>query len=154
MKTRHPAGAPGFTLIEVLVALVIVAFGMSAVLAALTGAANNTMRQREATFAAWVGFNQLATERLKVALPAIGTKEGDVEFAGSRWHWLQTVTDMEAPGVKRIMIQVRPAGDAAASDSWAATVMGFRGDALQSPLDVIGGWDNAGGPPPPPQPGG
>ena len=99
----------GFTLIEVLVALVIVAFGMGAVLAALSSAAESVMRLREQSFAEWVGFNQLATTRLKATLPATGTTSGDVEFAATHWQWQQTVTKMDIPGLMRITIRVRSA---------------------------------------------
>jgi general secretion pathway protein I len=138
----------GFTLVEVLVALVIVALGMGAVLTALTSAADNTTRMREQTFAEWVGFNQLSTERLQATLPATGGKEGDVDFAGSRWHWQETVEGMDVPGLKRITVRVRHADSpqaaaktSAANVAWLATVMGFRGDAIQSPLDVLANWD-------------
>ena len=160
---RTPPHNHGFTLVEVLVALVIVAFGMGAVLTALTSAADNASRMREKTFAEWVGLNQLATERLQATLPANGGKEGDVEFAGSRWHWQETVEAMDIPGLKRITIQVRHADStqsrpnapktAAASVAWLATVMGFRGDAIQSPLDVLSNWDGAGNITPAPTPG-
>ena len=174
---RLPPPARGFTLVEVLVALVIVAFGMGAVLASLSSAADSVMRLREKSFAAWVGFNQLATTRLQATLPASGSTEGDVEFATAQWHWQQTVGAMDIPGLRRITIRVRRASDTtarpgssgagAANDNWLATVMGFRGDALQSPLDVLQGFDGGGqntrpgggpGPapgstPPPPAPG-
>ncbi len=144
----------GFTLVEVLVALVIVALGMGAALKALSSAADSTARLREKTFAEWVGFNQLSTERLKVALPVAGTKQGDLDFASQRWHWEQTVADMDVPGLKRITILVRHADDSgtprgaaqgvAAGVDWLATVVGFRGDALQSPLSILQGFDGAG----------
>ena len=144
----------GFTLIEVLVALVIVALGMSAVLSALTSAADNTGRLREKSFAEWVGLNQLANARLAAAQPSRGKSEGDVDFAGGRWHWVQQVTKIEIPGVQRIEIQVRrlpgaakeesgekAAASASAGDNvpdkgppdWLATVTGFRGDQIGSP---------------------
>ena len=97
----------GFTLIEVLVALIIVAFGMSAVFVALTSAANSTMRLREKSFAEWVGFNQLSTVRLSASAPLVGTSEGDAVFAGIRWHCLQTIENMQIPGLLRVTIQVR-----------------------------------------------
>ena len=159
-----PPRSRGFTLVEVLVALVIVAFGMGAVLAALTSAADNVTRLREKTYAEWVGFNQLAIVRLQATLPATGENEGDVDFAGSRWHWQQTVEGMDVPGLKRVTIRVRradsdrlepgPPKAGATNGSWVATVMGFRGDAIQSPLDVISNWDGAGGVNPSPAPGG
>jgi general secretion pathway protein I len=147
VKTRR-----GFTLIEVLVALLIVALGMGAAFKALSSAAENAIQMRERTFAAWVGFNQLATTRLKPGIPVTGTQEQDVEFAGARWHWLQTIDDMQLAGVKRITIQIRRADDdkapaggkqsASNGNYWLVTVVGFRGDALQFPQSGLQGWDD------------
>jgi general secretion pathway protein I len=142
----------GFTLVEVLVALVIVAFGMGAVLTALSSAAESVMRLREQGFAEWVGFNQLATARLQATLPATGTTSGDVEFAATHWQWQQTVAPMDIPGLRRIIIRVRraaapqsaPGAKGSANDTWLATVMGFRGDTLQTPLDILANWDGGG----------
>jgi len=151
-----------FTLVEVLVALIIVALGMGAALKALTSAADNTARLREKTFAAWVAFNQLATERLGTGLATTATKEGEVEFADSRWHWQQTIEDMQVPGLKRITVRVRHSDQAdrpggpkrtVAPDDWLATVIGFRGDSLQFPQSELPGWDDAGGGQQQPTPG-
>jgi general secretion pathway protein I len=161
---RDPPRASGFTLVEVLVALVIVAFGMGAVLASLSSAADSVIRLREQTFAEWVGLNQLSLTRLQTALPSNGDTSGTVEFAANRWQWQQTVSAMDIPGLRRIVIRVRradaaPQGKGASTQDkdkaeWLATVMGFRGDALQTPLDVIANWDggatqNPGGAPGP-----
>jgi general secretion pathway protein I len=156
--------ARGFTLIEVLVALIVVALGMSALMGALTSAADNTGRLREKSFAEWVGLNQLAAARLKTGgPPAIGKSEGDVEFAGGRWHWLQQVSKMEIPGVLRIEVQVRrlpgaakeesgekAAASASAGDNvpdkgppdWLATVTGFRGDQIAAPDGTLDQMDS------------
>ena len=78
----------GFTLIEVLVALVIVAFGVGAVLAALSSAAVNVSALREKTLAQWVALNRIADARLTLQAPQTGTSEGDVKnFANGDWHW-------------------------------------------------------------------
>jgi general secretion pathway protein I len=148
-------------LIEVLVALVIVAFGMGAALKALTSAADSTARLREKTFAAWIGLNQLATERLGTGVQTTGNQEAEIEYAGSRWHWQQTIEDMEVPGLKRITVRVRHSNlkgkiDADSDQStsaksskpqdedWLATVVGFRGDSLEYPQSELTGWDDAG----------
>jgi len=113
----------GFTLIEVLVALMIVALGMGAVLSALSSSADTTIRLRERTFANWVGLNQLAATRLKQTFPSKGKTEGDVDFANTRWHWQQDVDDMQIPGILRITIQVSYADSA--TDRGPAWKMGI-----------------------------
>ena len=154
MKARR-----GFTLVEVLVALAIVALGMVAAFKSLSGAADGVIQMRERTFAAWVAFNQLATERLRAGASVNGKQERDVDFAGMHWHWQQTIDDLQLPGVKRIMVRVRHADDdqaaakrkpgASGNEYWLATVVGFRGDALQFPQSELPGWNDGSNTPPP-----
>jgi general secretion pathway protein I len=134
----------GFTLVEVVVALIIVAVGLGAVLTALSSSANNTVALRERTVAQWLALNQLTTTRLATSVPSDGDTEGDVDsYANGRWHWHQTVEDMDVPGVKRVTVQVRRAGTGdsdATEDSWLATVVGFRGDAVARPDGNLPNW--------------
>ena len=84
----------GFTLIEVLVALAIVAIGMAAVLGALTSSASTILYMKDKTLAQWVVLNQIAVQRLKVQpgqVPQLGNSEGDVDYAGQKWHWRQEI---------------------------------------------------------------
>ena len=115
----------GFTLIEVLVALVVVALGMGALLATLTSAANQTAQLRQRTVAQWVGLNQLTTVRLGTTAPALGSSEGSVEMAGQRWSWQQVIADPGISGLRRVDVTVR-VGEG--KDSVAiTTVSGFLG---------------------------
>jgi general secretion pathway protein I len=99
----------GFTLIEVLVALVIVAFGMGAVLAALSSSADNIAALREKTLAEWVALNQVADARLNLNAPQPGVTEGDVKaFGNGDWHWRQDVIAVDAiPGMVEIAVRVK-----------------------------------------------
>ena len=87
MKGQH-----GFTLIEVLVALVIVALGMAALMETLGSAADTSTWLRDKTFAQWIGFNQIELTRLSGALPTAGTSDGELDYAGRHWRWRQQVT--------------------------------------------------------------
>ncbi|HXW73545.1 MAG TPA: type II secretion system minor pseudopilin GspI [Steroidobacteraceae bacterium] len=121
----------GFTLIEVLVALAIVAIGMAAVLGALTSSADTIAYLRDKTFAQWVALNQIATVRLSGQVPAVGNSDGDIDFAGRSWHWRQEVTATQVPGAVRIDVMVRPKDVKGDDDKgWFTTVSGIQGDAV------------------------
>src|SRR5215469_10516759 len=108
MSRRSAAGGDGFTLIEVLVALAIVAVGMAAVLATLTSSADSVSYLRDKTFANWVALNQIAQQRLSGQGLQSGTTDGDSDMAGRKWHWHQEITSTQIPGMLRIDVSVRP----------------------------------------------
>jgi general secretion pathway protein I len=138
---RARRGARGFTLIEVLVALAIVAIGMAAVMGALTSSANTISYLRDKTFAQWVALNQIANLRLSGQQPPTGNSNGDTDFAGRSWHWRQEVVATQVPGVERIDVSVRPADVKAGDDSgWFTTVSGVWGDALGTPNGYQPDW--------------
>ncbi len=99
----------GFTLVEVLVALVIVALGMAALLGTMSSAADTTVYLREKTFANWIALNRLTELRLQSTAPTAGKSEGELEYAGRRWRYEQEVVALDFPGLTRIDLRVRPA---------------------------------------------
>jgi general secretion pathway protein I len=124
----------GFTLIEVLVALVIVALGMSALLESLGSAADTATWLRDKTVAQWIGFNQLSLTRLSASLPAPGTTNGELDYAGRHWRWRQEITAMGFPGLFQIDVKVEPALTSTVDESgWTATVIGAVGAAVSPP---------------------
>jgi general secretion pathway protein I len=137
----------GFTLIEVLAALVIVALGMLGVIEAVTQSARNGTYLREKTLAHWIGMNVVTERRLQLEPPAIGESSDEVEFAGERWKWTLTVTQTQVASLRRMDVSVRPA-DAPASTS-LETVTGFYGTAVGAAgggaLDWNGTQAGAGG---------
>jgi general secretion pathway protein I len=103
----------GFTLIEVLVALAIVAFGMGAVLSALSASAGNISALREKSLAQWIALNQVADARLNLQAPTAGTTTGEIRnFGNGNWHWQQDVAPIGAiPGLMQITVRVRRSTD-------------------------------------------
>lgn len=127
----------GFTLIEVLVALVIVAVGMGVLMSTLTSSARTVLYLQDKTFAEWLALNQITLLRLQMqqgSLPPQKSTNGDLDYAGRSWHWRQDVVATEVPGLERIDFKVRPkevkGGD---DDSWYVTVSGVVGAAIGTP---------------------
>jgi len=130
------AKARGFTLVEVLVALVIVAVGMSALLAALGSAATNTSYLREKTFAQWVALNRVAEVRLQGQIPTKGKQSGESDFAGHKWQWEQEVSALDVPGVMRMDVKVRMADTTPVKNApWIGNAIGVMGDSILRSLD-------------------
>ncbi len=139
MRGAHRSG--GFTLIEVLVALVIVAVGMAAVMSALSSSANTVNFLRDETFANWVALNKVATLRISGQQPQTGTTDGDTDFANRSWHWRQEVVTTDLPGVLKIEVKVRPkevkAGD---DEAWTTSVVGISGNSVGLPDGYNPNW--------------
>jgi general secretion pathway protein I len=121
----------GFTLIEVLVALVIVALGMLAVIKGVNETVRNADYLRDKTLAHWIAMNRLAEIRLSGRTPEIKKSAGDLEFAGQKWRWRMNVTQTQVQSMRRIDISVRR--DGMPENSSLATVTGFVGTAVERP---------------------
>lgn len=118
----------GFTLIEVIVALVVVGLGMLAVIQTVSQTANNTAYIREKTIAHWIAMNQLTQTRLLPNAPAIDKSSDEVEMAGRDWRWTMEVKQTPVESIRRIEVRVR-ASDAPETNS-LAFVTGFYGTAI------------------------
>lgn len=125
----------GFTLIEVLVALAIVAIGMAAVLEAVGSSADTATYLREKTLAEWIACNQVALARLQAQPPAKGSSDGELDYAGRHWRWHQEVTDGELlPGIERIDVTVQEADTPQGKDApWIGSASAVIGDAIAPP---------------------
>lgn len=118
----------GFTLIEVLAALVIVALGMLGVIEAVSQTASNGSYLRDKSLAHWVAMNQLAQVRLAPQPPKIDKSSDEVEMADRRWRWTMDVTQSPLESVRRIDIRVGLVEGP--EDASLASITGFYGAAI------------------------
>ncbi len=136
---RAERSVRGFTLIEVLAALVIVALGMLGVIEAVTQTARNGTYLRERTLAHWIAMNVLTERRLLPNPPDVAESSDEVEFAGERWRWSLTVTQTAVESMRRLDIRVRRAD--APETSSLASLTGFYGTALRPGSGQPLAWD-------------
>ena len=118
----------GFTLIEVVVALIVVSLGMLAVIETVGGTARNAGYLRDKTVAHWVAMNKLTEVRLLPNAPGIDKSSDEVKMAGREWRWTMEVKQTPVESIRRIDISVRPAE--APEKSSMASVSGFYGTAV------------------------
>lgn len=128
-RCRPNLGAPvgsrrrtrGFTLIEVMTAVVILAMALAAIIAGFANQANLSAELRDRTLAMMVARNRLAEFTLAENFPDTGRSDGTRVFADNDWSWNSEVSDTEDPALRRIDIRVRREGDERA----LATISGF-----------------------------
>jgi general secretion pathway protein I len=129
----------GFTLIEVLAALIIVALGMLGVIQAVGQTASNSSYLRDKTIAHWIAMNRLTETRLQRNPPKIDKSSDEVEMAGRLWRWTMEVTETEVQSLRRIDVRVRFAEDD--EESSLASLTGFYGAAVAPPGSTPGWRD-------------
>jgi general secretion pathway protein I len=104
--------ARGFTLIEVLIALTIVALSAGALLGAVTSSASNVIYLKEKTLAEWVALNRLTEVRIAVDMPGEGRRKGNTTMAGMRWEWEEEVTELPVvEGLFRVDVRAHATGE-------------------------------------------
>ncbi|WP_161966177.1 type II secretion system minor pseudopilin GspI [Steroidobacter cummioxidans] len=135
---RRRASSSGFTLIEVLVALIVVGLGMLAVIQTVSQTANNTSYIREKTIAHWIAMNQLTKVRLEPNAPALDKSSDEVKMAGRDWRWTMEVKQTPVESIRRIEISVRPSE--APEKSSLAYISGFYGTAVAPPGTTQISW--------------
>ena len=92
----------GFTLIEVLVALAIVAVTLGAGIKAAGSLTNNTARLAEITAAQWCADNQLTGLRLSGLTPPIGDSEFACEQLGRSYPGRLVVRATPNPNFRKV----------------------------------------------------
>lgn len=108
MGTRQDAQS-GFTLVEVMVALAIVALSVPALLFTLDQHIDGTAHLRDKSLASVVAANKLAEVRLLAASRRQlmqGSETGSAEMADREWFWWLDREQTDVPQFYRIEVRV------------------------------------------------
>ncbi len=106
LHTRLRAGNVGFTLIEVLVALGIVAVALGAGVRASGALSRNAERQSQLLLAQLCADNTLVAVRLSKQMPAVGENSSRCEQAGHTMDVTLTVNPTPNPNFLRVQARV------------------------------------------------
>ncbi len=126
------AGSRGFTLVEVLVALMVVAIGLAALMTAVSSTARTSGYLRDKTLAQWIALNRLAEVRLTVnrlAQSSVNADTGELQFANRTWHYDTRYFNTSITSMQRVVVRVW-AGDAKTKGNPVAEAATFLGTAL------------------------
>lgn len=126
------ASSRGFTLVEVLVALTVVALGLTALMVAVSGTARTSGYLRDKTIAQWIALNRLAQVRLTVNKVADSHDTAQLDFAGRKWHYDTRYFDTQFQTMKRVVVRVYP-GDSNTKGNPIAESTGFLGASMGIP---------------------
>lgn len=104
-----PAESSGFTLVEVMVALAIVAIAVPALLFALFQQLDGTEYLRDRSIASWIATDRMSELRLVVAKQGAvpkGELLGETRLVERDWYWWIEQQATEIPGFIRVDVKV------------------------------------------------
>lgn len=96
----------GFTLLEILVALAVVAIGIAAVVNATSASVDRAAALEAKVLSTWVASNRLAEMRLTRTWRAPGETQGSAALGGRDWYYREQVTATPDPDILRVDIWV------------------------------------------------
>ncbi len=103
LETYESGNVKGFTLIEVLIALVIVSLCFAAVMYSMSNASQNYLHVRDKTAATWVASNVLAQAQTN---QLHGSTTGIEIMLGKEWSWELSVKLSSNPAINELQVRV------------------------------------------------
>jgi len=96
----------GFTLLEAMVALVIVALGMMGVYEQLNRYVVGAQVVEEKTLASWIATNLITELSVAQTWPDLGKQDKDVDFAARKWRCHIVISATDVTNLHRVDVSV------------------------------------------------
>ncbi|HUV20451.1 MAG TPA: type II secretion system minor pseudopilin GspI [Gammaproteobacteria bacterium] len=103
----------GFTLLEVMIALLVITLGMGAVIVTTGESGWKSSHLRESTIASWVAYNEIALFRAKRTWSGANSRSGEAEMANAQWNWQMKISATDDPSIRRVDVEVFIKGETA-----------------------------------------
>lgn len=114
----------GFTLLEVMVALVIISLALAGVAGSMGQMIDTANTMRDRTYASWIAQNKVTELRLSGILPEVGETSGEEDYANTTWIWSAEVSETGVENLMKVDVSVFYPGD----DQPVRVVTGFVGE--------------------------
>ena len=117
--------ARGFTLVEVLVAMTILAVGVSALVMSAASATRRADYLRTREYARWIASNTMAEWQAVIGWPEVGTTNTETEMLNRTWYVRTRTQRVADDDLRRLDIEVRGGPD---EEGYLYSVTGFVGN--------------------------
>jgi general secretion pathway protein I len=114
----------GFTLIEILIALTVLALAMGAIIKAAGDYTGSITHLRDRTMADWVARDVLNDFQIRKEWPPVGERKGTMEMGHNDWAWRAVITQTDEPDLRRMDVEISPA-DSDSDATPVTTLSGF-----------------------------
>ena len=96
----------GFTLIEVLIALMVISISLVAIAGEMISMLNAANTMQERTYASWIAHNKVTEMRLANVVPEVSTSSGELDYANREWAWRAVVSETGVENLYRVDVTV------------------------------------------------
>jgi len=104
-------GDHGFTLLEVMVALVIISLSLAGVAGSMGQMIDTANTMRDRTYASWIAQNKITEMRVSGIVPEVGESSGEVDYANTIWAWSADVSETGIESLLKVEVSVSFPGD-------------------------------------------
>ncbi len=115
----------GFTLLEVMIALLVIAIGLGAVINTTSESGWKASVLKQRTIASWVAQNEIALYRAKRTWSGRSNIKGTTRMANAEWEWQMRISETDDPSLRRIDVDVYLRNEDGVEDGIKASMTGF-----------------------------